>query len=49
MVLEKTPESSLDSKEIKSVNLKGDQPGIFTGRTDAKAEAPAFWSSDGKR
>ena len=44
--LEKTPESSLDSKEVKSVNLKGDQPWIFTGRTDAKAEAPVFWSSD---
>ena len=47
MVLEKTPESPLDSKEIKSVNLKGDPPWIFTGRTDA--EAPAFWSSDAHR
>ena len=37
VVLEKTPESSLDSKEIKPVNLKGDQPWIFTGRTDAEA------------
>ena len=46
VVLKKTPESPLDSKEIKSVNLKGDQPWIFTGRTDAKAEAPVFWSSD---
>ena len=35
VVLEKTPESSLDSKEIKSVNLKGNQPWILTGRTDA--------------
>ena len=26
MVLEKTPESPLDSKDIKLVNLKGDQP-----------------------
>ena len=42
--LEKSPESPLDSKEIKPVNLKGDQPWIFTGRTDA--EAPAFWPSD---
>ena len=33
VVLEKTPESPLDSKEIKPVNLKGDQPWIFTGRT----------------
>ena len=32
-----TPESPLDSKEIKPVNLKGDQPWIFTGRTDAQA------------
>ena len=45
----KTPESSLDSKEIKSVNFKVDQPWIFTGRTDAKAETRAFWSSDGNR
>ena len=44
-MLEKTPESPLDSKEIKPVNLKGDQPWIFTGRTDAEAEAPIFWSS----
>ena len=32
--------------EIKLVNLKGDQPWILTGRTDAEAEAPVFWSSD---
>ena len=44
MVLEKPPEGSLDSKEIKPVNLKEDKPQIFTGRTDA--EAPVFWSSD---
>ena len=35
-----TPKSPLDSKEIKPVNLKGDQPWIFTGRTDAEAETP---------
>ena len=46
VVLEKTPESPLDSKKIKPVNLKGDQPWIFTGRTDAEAEVPVFWSSD---
>ena len=46
VVLEKTPESPLDSKEIKPVNLKGDQPWIFTGRTDIEAEAPVFWPSD---
>ena len=44
VVLVKTPESPLDSKEIKPVNLKGNQPWIFIGRTDA--EAPAFWSPD---
>ena len=33
------PESPLDSKEIKPVNLKRDKPWIFTGRTDAEAEA----------
>ena len=37
VVLEKTPEGPLDSKEIKPINLKGDQPWIFTGRTDAEA------------
>ena len=46
VVLEKTPESSLDSREMKPGNLKGDQSWIFTGRTDAEAEAPVFWSSD---
>ena len=49
VVLEKTPESPLDSKEIKPVSLKRDQPWIFTGRTDAEAEAPVFWSSDANR
>ena len=44
VVPEKTPKSPLDSGEIKPVNFKGDQPWIFTGRTDA--EAPVFWSSD---
>ena len=48
VALEKTSESPLDSK-IKSVNLQGDQPWIFTGRTDAEAEAPVFWSSDANR
>ena len=46
VVLEKTPQSPLDSKEIKPVNLKGNQPWILIGRTDAEAEAPVFWSSD---
>ena len=45
-MLEKTPESPLDSKDIKPVNLKGNQPWILIGRTDAEAEAPVLWSSD---
>ena len=39
MVLEKTPESPLGSKEIKPVNLKGNQPWILVAKTDAEAEA----------
>ena len=42
LVLEKTPESPLDSKENKLVSL----PWMLIGRTDAKAEAPVFWSLD---
>ena len=45
MVLEKTPESLLDSK-IKPVNLKGNQPWLLVGRTNADAQKPVFWSSD---
>ena len=45
-LLEKTLESPLDGKEIKSVNLKGNQPWILIGRTDAEVETPIFWSSD---
>ena len=41
MVLEKPLESSLECKEIKLVNPKGNQPRIFIGRTDA--EAPILW------
>ena len=48
MVLEKTFESLLDSKDIKSVNLKGNQPWLLFGRTDAEAEAPILWSPDVK-
>ena len=39
MVFEKTLESPLDCKEIQPVNPKGNQSWIFTGRTDAEAEA----------
>ena len=47
MVLEKTLESSLDSK-IKPVDPKANQPWIFIGRTKAEAEAPIFWPPDVK-
>ena len=48
MVLEKTPESTLDSKEIKAVNSKGNQPWIVIGRTDAEAKALILWPPDAK-
>ena len=48
VVLEKTLESPLDSKEIKPVNPKGNQSWIFIGRTDAEAEAPTLWPPDAK-
>ena len=48
VVLEKTLESPLDDKEIRSVNPKGNQPWIFIGRTDAEAEAPILWPLDAK-
>ena len=43
MVLDKTLESPLDSKEIQPVYPIGHQPWIFIGRTDAKDEAPILW------
>ena len=46
VVLEKTLESPLDSKEIKPVNLKGNQPWIFIGKTNTEAEAPILWPPD---
>ena len=46
MVLEKTLESPLDCKEIKTINSKGNQSWIFTGRTEA--EAPILWPPDAK-
>ena len=46
VVLEKTLESSLDRKEIKPVNPKGNQSWIFIGRTDEEAEAPIIWPPD---
>ena len=47
-VLRKTLEISLDSKKIKPVNSKENQPWIFIGRTDAEAEAPILWPPDVK-
>ena len=46
MVLEESLESPLDCKEIQPVNLKGNQPWIIVGRTNAEAETPVFWPSD---
>ena len=46
MVLEKTLESPLDSKEIQPVHSRGNQSFIFIGRTDAKAETPILWPPD---
>ena len=43
VVLEKTLESPLDCKEIQPVHSKGDQPWVFFGRNDAKAETPVLW------
>ena len=48
VVLEKTLESPLDSKEIKPVNPKGNQSRIFIGRTDAEAETLVLWPHDAK-
>ena len=48
VMLKKTLESPLHSKEIKLVNPKGNQSWIFIGRTDAEAEAPILWSPDVK-
>ena len=52
MVLEKTLESPLDCKEIKTplqgVNPKGNQSCIFIGKSDAEAEAPILWPPDVK-
>ena len=48
VALEKTLESPLDCKKIKPVTPKENQPWIFTGRTDAEAEAPILWPPDAK-
>ena len=48
ILLEKTLERPLDSKEIKPVNPKGNQFWIFIGRTDAEAETPVLWPPHAK-
>ena len=48
VVLEKTLESPLDSKEIKPVNPKENQSWLVIGRTDAEAEAPTLWPPNAK-
>ena len=48
VVLEKTLKSSLDCKEIKPVNLKGNQSWLLSGRTDAEAETPILCPYDAK-
>ena len=47
-MLEETLESLLDGKDMKPVNLIGNQPGIFSGRTAAKIEPPMLWPPDAK-
>ena len=48
MVLKKTLESPLDCKEIQPVHSSGDQPWVFIGRNDAKAETPVLWPPHAK-
>ena len=43
-----TLESSLDCKEIQPVHSEGDQPWVFFGRNDAKAETPVLWPPHAK-
>ena len=48
VVLEKTPDSPWDCKEIQPVHPKGNQSWIFTGRTSVEAETPILWLPDVK-
>ena len=48
MLLEKTLESPLDSKEIQPVHPREDQSWVFIGRTDAEAETSILWPPDVK-
>ena len=47
-MLEKTPETPLDYKEIKPVNPKANESWIFIGKTNVEAEAPILWPLDAK-
>ena len=47
-MLEKTPESPLDSKEIQQVHPKGNQSWVFIVRSNAEAETPILWLPDEK-
>ena len=48
VMLEKTPESPLDCKEVQPVHPKGNQSWVFIGRTDVEAETPILWPPDAK-
>ena len=48
VVLEKTLDSPLDSKEIHAIHPKGDQSWVFIGRTDVEVETPVLWPPDAK-
>ena len=48
MVLKKTLESPLDSKEINPVSPKGNQSWVVIGRTDVEVETPILWPPDAK-
>ena len=48
VVLEKTLQSHLDSKELQIVHTKGNQSWLFLGRTDAEAQTPILWPLDAK-
>ena len=49
VVLEKTLESPLDSREVQPIHPKGDQSWVFFGRTYAEAETPILWPPDAKK
>ena len=48
MVLEKTLASPLDCQEIQPVHSEGDQPWLFFGRNDSKAQTPVLWPPHAK-